>query len=660
MASAGTVTLELDANSVKMIRELQKAQKQTKRSATQMKRDMANAFKGMAVAATAFGASLAALTKVSVGYGDKIAKTADKLGVGIEALQELRYAAERAGVSSNTLDMALQRFGRRAAQAAKGGGEAKDVLKQLGISTVDANGSLRSIEDMLGEVADGFMNTKDANERLLIAMKLFDSEGVALVNMLKNGSSGLNDMRQQARDLGVVLDEKLARDAEKAADKLGDLQKVLQVRTAAIVLENADAIIVLTESLVTLAATAAKIPQLMRRVGEAVAARIHGPNNDDFERRFDEIKLLEGRAVAAERNIVGIFGLENKASKELAESLRAEIKVKQDLLDADLRLFEQRMAMRGMSMYRAGMFGGDDKKASGGVGVLDPEGEDENAEKIKEIIANMVNEVKSFGMTDTDTALIKLAELGATEEQIASYRRAAEEARMLQAIQQESDDEAERRNQLQQEYNALFQQTRTPAEEHRALLERVREMWVENIITAQEYLDLVHRLNDAVEKHQTEAELASKRMAETMADAGASAFMAWVDGSRSAKEAFADMAKDMLRWLTMLIVKEAILAAFGYGSGAGGSFSLAGAFQGRASGGSIEGGTPYIVGEKGPELIVPKSSGYVVPNDKLGGSVTVNVDARESDDPGKLLALIPVIQAQVEQSIALKSRRGYI
>jgi hypothetical protein len=68
-----------------------------------------------------------------------------------------------------------------------------------------------------------------------------------------------------------------------------------------------------------------------------------------------------------------------------------------------------------------------------------------------------------------------------------------------------------------------------------------------------------------------------------------------------------------------------------------------------------------IVGERGPELIVPSSSGNVIPNHELGGnSVVVNIDARESDNPGRLLALVPIIQTQIEQSIALKSRRGYL
>ncbi|HEX7040438.1 MAG TPA: hypothetical protein VF202_10015, partial [Trueperaceae bacterium] len=53
---------------------------------------------------------------------------------------------------------------------------------------------------------------------------------------------------------------------------------------------------------------------------------------------------------------------------------------------------------------------------------------------------------------------------------------------------------------------------------------------------------------------------------------------------------------------------------------------------GRAQGGEISPGRFYMVGERGPELIAPRSAGTVIPNHKLGG-LTINVDARGAHDP---------------------------
>ena len=97
---------------------------------------------GGALAGAATVRGLAALVDRSISAADAIGKTADKIGVGVEALQELRFAAKASGVAQQTLDMALQRFTRRAAEAAQATSEAKDALAQVGIALRDQSGNL--------------------------------------------------------------------------------------------------------------------------------------------------------------------------------------------------------------------------------------------------------------------------------------------------------------------------------------------------------------------------------------------------------------------------------------------------------------------------------------------------------------------------------------
>jgi len=52
---------------------------------------------------------------------------------------------------------------------------------------------------------------------------------------------------------------------------------------------------------------------------------------------------------------------------------------------------------------------------------------------------------------------------------------------------------------------------------------------------------------------------------------------------------------------------------------------------GRALGGSVTGGRPYVVGEMGRELFVPETSGRIVPNNAMGGSIVFNVQAKDAD-----------------------------
>ena len=241
------------------------------------------------VAGAAAVGGLAALVKRSIDAADSIVKTADKLGVGTAALQELRFAANLAGIEQTTLDMALQRFTRRAAEAAKGTGEAKDALKQMGIALKDQHGNIRRSEDLLSDVAEALKNTKDPAERLRLAFKLFDSEGVAMVNMLVAGGDALEAIRQRARDLGIVLDEELLRNAEKTKDQLTVLGTVLSANLNKAVLEHADAIGDLaerfTENLPTLIGWVAKFSEWV--------GLIERPATERLVEIREEIALLE-------------------------------------------------------------------------------------------------------------------------------------------------------------------------------------------------------------------------------------------------------------------------------------------------------------------------------------------------------------------------------
>ena len=42
-------------------------------------------------------------------------------------------------------------------------------------------------------------------------------------------------------------------------------------------------------------------------------------------------------------------------------------------------------------------------------------------------------------------------------------------------------------------------------------------------------------------------------------------------------------------------------------------------------GGAVQ-SRPYMVGEQGPELFMPDTSGDIIPNNKLGGGITINIE----------------------------------
>jgi len=158
------------------------------------------------------------LIKKSLESTDALGKMADKIGIGTAELGGLRHAAELTGIASNTLDMGLQRMVRRISEAAAGSGEAKAALIELGLSA-DALNKLAP-DQQFKAIADAMAGVTQQGEKVRLAMRLFDSEGVALVNTLKGGSAAIIEMEQEAERLGFRFERGLVKGVEKANDSI--------------------------------------------------------------------------------------------------------------------------------------------------------------------------------------------------------------------------------------------------------------------------------------------------------------------------------------------------------------------------------------------------------------------------------------------------------
>lgn len=254
--NVGGLHIDLSADSASFKKDMAEAQKAVRSSSARMNKSLgsversflsssraskkfssgANSLK-LALGGVLGGAGILAVTKASLNMADSIAKTADKLGVTTDMLQEMRYAAELTGVAQNNLDVGLQRFTRRASDAANGNKQLADTFDALGVSLRDGNGNMRSTDAILYDVADGLNGIDNQADKVAMTFKLFDSEGVALVNTLGNGSQALEGMRQEARNLGIVMEEDLLRQAERTNDQFSRMSHILKTRVASSIIE---------------------------------------------------------------------------------------------------------------------------------------------------------------------------------------------------------------------------------------------------------------------------------------------------------------------------------------------------------------------------------------------------------------------------------------
>jgi len=133
-----------------------------------------------------------------------------------------------------------------------------------------------------------------------------------------------------------------------------------------------------------------------------------------------------------------------------------------------------------------------------------------------------------------------------------------------------------------------------------------------------------------------------------------------VEGTKTLGEVAGSVLKNIANKLLDVAINFALFGALS-GTGSGGGL-LGGLFKGRATGGTVTGGKPYVVGERGPELFMPGRSGSIIPNNAMGGAnVTVNVDASGSNVEGnadQANQLGKAIGLAVQQELIKQKRPG--
>ena len=219
------INIKLTADNLQLQKKLDASEKRlekfSKKSSKSLKKVRGSLNKlslSASVTATAAAAGLARLTAKALSTADALGKTSDKLGVMPQKLQALQRAGELTGVSVETTNMALQRMTRRIAEAAKDSGEAVGALRELGLSGKEL--AKLPVDQQFAQIADAMNGAGTQADRVRLSMKLFDSEGVALVNTLKLGSQGFKDIEEEIDSTGESLSRLQIRKIEAANDAI--------------------------------------------------------------------------------------------------------------------------------------------------------------------------------------------------------------------------------------------------------------------------------------------------------------------------------------------------------------------------------------------------------------------------------------------------------
>jgi phage-related protein len=168
-------------------------------------------------------AAIGALAKNAFDMAAALDESAQKVGLTVEALQELNMAATQSGISEEQLATGIERMNKSVGQLAQGAKPAVDAFAKIGLSFDDLKGKTPEVQ--LGIIADKLNQLPDVQQRVAIGSQIMGKSFSELLPLINLGSKGLEDYAQKQRAQGEITTEEA-----KQLDSLSDTWDRLKVR----------------------------------------------------------------------------------------------------------------------------------------------------------------------------------------------------------------------------------------------------------------------------------------------------------------------------------------------------------------------------------------------------------------------------------------------
>ena len=186
---------------------------------------LAGGFAAVAAAIVKAEKAMISMTKESAAFADNIITLSMQTGQSTQQLQEFAYASELIDVSVDTLQGSLTKLTNNMQDTMNGTGNAKASFEALGVSVTNADGSMRSANDVFYETIDALGQVKNETERDAMSMDIFGRSAQDLNPLIIQGSKTLKAYADEAHNMGYVLDDEALSALGAVDDAYQRLQK---------------------------------------------------------------------------------------------------------------------------------------------------------------------------------------------------------------------------------------------------------------------------------------------------------------------------------------------------------------------------------------------------------------------------------------------------
>lgn len=175
--------------------------------------------------ATIAGTALVGFATKSASTADRIDKMSQKIGISRQAYQELDFICSQSGTSVDSLQMGVKSLTAAMDGAKNGTASNVEQFEKLGVSVQNADGTFRSQEDVLWDTLSALQGMEDQTEKARLATELFGRSGTELMPLLNGSSGSIEEMKNQAHELGLVLDDELIDNGVNLTDSLDQTKR---------------------------------------------------------------------------------------------------------------------------------------------------------------------------------------------------------------------------------------------------------------------------------------------------------------------------------------------------------------------------------------------------------------------------------------------------
>lgn len=141
--------------------------------------------------------------------GDMFDKASKRVGASSSILSEYAYAAQMCGANFSDVEGAFKKFSKVVSSASQGATEANTALATVGLTVEDLKGL--SPDEQFEKLAGAVASISDPTLKAAAAMKIFGANGTSLLPLFDEGSDGIKKLRDEAKRLGVSIDDSAAK-----------------------------------------------------------------------------------------------------------------------------------------------------------------------------------------------------------------------------------------------------------------------------------------------------------------------------------------------------------------------------------------------------------------------------------------------------------------